>query len=152
MSQTLPPPPPPTTTLQESVVSKSTSSPIQSQKLNNISRSKWNPNAPLGSEYEIPPVVLTKQKSTTVETLANQDTDDFFKDMTPKVETVELMRQLETMFNVQTDQPNEQIKSTINRTTKTTTASSTFSNKFGIMSQGHDDNQEIESGNNNWDE
>ncbi len=159
ISQTLPPPSPPpppppptTTTVQEPVVSKSSSSPIKSLKLNTISKSKWNPNAPLGSEYEIPPVVLTKQKSTTTETLENPETEDFFKDMAPKVETVELMRQLETMFNVKTDEPNEQIKSTITKTTKTTTASSTFSNKFGIMSQGHDDSQEIESGNNNWDE
>jgi len=62
--------------------------------------------------------------------------------MTPKVETVELMRQLETMFNVNTDNNlNQQIKS-----------SASVSNKFGIMSQDHDDNKEIESGNNNWDE
>jgi hypothetical protein len=62
--------------------------------------------------------------------------------MTPKVETVELMRQLETMFNVNTDDnSNQQIKS-----------STSVSNKFGIMSQDHDDNKEIESGNNNWDE
>jgi len=52
------------------------------------------------SEYEIASVILKKSKSTKVETLTNQDTDDFFKDMTPKVETVELMRQLETMFYV----------------------------------------------------
>jgi hypothetical protein len=69
--------------------------------------------------------------------------------MTPKVETVELMRQLETMFNVNTDHSNEQIRSTI---TTTTTTSSSLSNKFGIMSQDHDDNQETENGNNNWDE
>jgi hypothetical protein len=123
---------------------------LKSLTLNNISKSKWDPNAPLGSEYEIPPVVLIKKKSTNVETSINQDTEDFFKDMTPKVETVELMRQLETMFNVNADQPNEQIKSTI-RTTATS-SSSTFPNKFGIMSQDHGENQEIQSGNNNWDE
>jgi hypothetical protein len=67
--------------------------------------------------------------------------------MAPKVETVELMQQLETMFNINTNHSNEEIKSTI-----TTTSSSSFSNKFGIMSQDHDDNQQIESGNNNWDE
>jgi len=91
--------------------------------------------------------VLTKKKSTLKEeTLVNQDTEDFFKDMTPKVETVELMRQLETMFNVNANQPAEQIKSTI------TTSSLSLSNKFGITSQDHEDNQETENGNNNWDE
>jgi len=64
--------------------------------------------------------------------------------MTPKVETVELMRQLETMFNINTNQPEERIKSTI--------TTSSLSNKFGIRSQDHEDNQETENGNNNWDE
>lgn len=137
------PPPPP---IEEPIISKPVSSPIKSLKLNNISKPKWDPNAPLGSEYEINPVVLARKKSTQVETLTNQDTDDFFKDMTPKVQTVQLMQQLETMFNVTTDQSNQQSKLT------TTTVTSSFFNKFGIMSQDHDDNQEIENENNNWDE
>ena len=143
------PPPPPTVPSQEPVVPKSTSLPSKSLKLNTTSKSKWNPNAPLGSEYEIPPVVITKSKPTAGPS-TNPETEDFFKDMAPKVETVELMRQLESMFYVTTDEPNEQNKSTINRTT--TTAAATFSNKFGMMSQDQDDNQEFESGNNNWDE
>lgn len=147
---TLPSFPPPT--VEEPVISKSVSSPIKSLKLNNIPSSRWNPNAPLGSEYEIPPVVLKKQNSRTAGTLANQDGEDFFKDMTPKVETVELMRQLETMFSVNAEEPNEQIKSTTTRTTKAAASSATFSNKFGISSQGYDDNQEIDTENNNWDE
>ncbi len=140
--QTLTSPPVPS---QEAIIPKSTGLPIKSLKLNTISKSKWNPNAPLGSEYEMPPVVLTKPTSTAGPS-TNSESEDFFKDMAPKVETVELMRQLESMFHVTTDQPNEQNKSTINRTT------TTFSNKFGMMSQGQDDNQESESGNNNWDE
>ena len=147
VTQTLSLPPP---TQEEPLTPKPISPPVKSLKLNNISKPKWNPNAPLGSEYEIPPVVVIKRQSTTEETLTNQDTDDFFRDMAPKVETVELMRQLETMFNVGTDQPNEQTQPTISRTT--TAASSKFSNKFGIMSEGHDGNQESASGNNNWDE
>jgi len=139
-SEALPSSPP--TLIEEPITSKPTTTSLKSLKLNNISKPKWNPNAPLGSEYEIPPVILKKTKSTKVETSTNQDQDDFFKDMTPKVETVELMRQLETMFNVNTDNNlNQQIKS-----------SASVSNKFGIMSQDHDDNKEIESGNNNWDE
>jgi hypothetical protein len=137
---TSPPPPPPEEKLKPTI----SSLPLKSPKLNNVSKSKWDPNAPLGSEYEIPPVVITKKKATKVETPVTQDSDDFFKDMTPKVETIELMRQLETMFNVNNDQPQEQIKSTI--------ATPSVSNKFGIMSHDHDDKQETESGNNNWDE
>ncbi len=136
-----PPPPPPEQTIN--------TLPMKSLKLNNSSKPKWDPNAPLGSEYEIPPVVLTKKKATKVETTVTQDTEDFFKDMTPKVETVELMQQLETMFSVNTNHPKQQIKSTI---TTTTTQSSSLSSKFGIMSQDQDDKQETESGNNNWDE
>ena len=66
--------------------------------------------------------------------------------MTPKVETVELMQQLETMFKINTNHSTEQIKSTM------TTSSSSSSNKFGITSQDHEDNQETDNGNNNWDE
>ena len=69
--------------------------------------------------------------------------------MMPKVKTVELMTQLETMFNISTDQPNEQNKSVASTTAS---SSSTFANKFGIISQVQDDNQEGEDGNNNWDE
>ena len=128
----------PPSTIQEQVLSKPVSSSSnKSLKLNNMAKSNWNSNAPLGSEYEIPPVMLNKKKSITTETSNNQDTDDFFKDMTPKVQTVELMQQLETMFYVNADQPSEQIKPTTTRTTKATvpTLSSvtTFSNKFGVM-------------------
>ncbi|CAF2170506.1 unnamed protein product [Rotaria magnacalcarata] len=129
---------------EQLVQPKTNTSPLKSLKLISPSQPKWNPNAPLGSEYEIPPVVLTKSKSTKVDTSEIQDSDDFFKDMTPKVETVELMQQLETMFNVNLNHPKEQIK------TKTTSPS--FSSKFGIMSQDQSGNQETESGNNNWDE
>ncbi|CAF2322029.1 unnamed protein product [Rotaria sp. Silwood2] len=129
---------------EQSIQLKTTNSSLKPLKLMDSSKSKWNPNAPLGSEYEMPSVLLTKNKLTKPETPEKQDTEDFFKDMTPKVETVELMRQLETMFNINTDHSNEQIKSKI-----TTTS---FSNKFGIMSQDQGENQEIESENNNWDE
>ncbi|CAF0858547.1 unnamed protein product [Rotaria sordida] len=123
-----------------SSISEQSLKPTKSLKLMSPTKSKWDPNAPLGSEYELPSVVLTNKKSTKIETLEKQDTEDFFKDMTPKVETVELMRQLETMFNVNTDQSNEQIETT------------SFSSKFGIIVQDQGENQEIESGNNNWDE
>ncbi|CAF0760074.1 unnamed protein product [Rotaria sp. Silwood1] len=129
---------------EQSIQPKSNTSALKPLKLMSSSKSKWDPNAPLGSEYEMPSVVLTKKKLIQSETPEKQDTEDFFKDMTPKVETVELMQQLETMFKVNKDHPNEQIKSTI-----TTTS---FSSKFGIMSQDQGENQEIESGNNNWDE
>jgi len=122
-------------------LSQPVSLPTKSMKLNTNSKPKWNPNAPLGSEFEIPPVVLTKNKPTQGGALKTEDPDDFFKDMAPKVETVELMKQLETMFSVNTTQSN------IEPTTATQ-----FSNKFGVLSQNEDDNQELESGNNNWDE
>ena len=67
--------------------------------------------------------------------------------MTPKVETVELMRQLETMFNIDTDHPKEQEK----KSKSTVPTSPSFSSKFGIMSQDTADHLETESGN-NWDE
>ena len=116
----------------------------KSLKLNNVTKLKWDPNAPLGSEYEISSVALTKKKSTKVETSANEDIEDFFKDMTPKVQTVELMKQLETMFNVNTENPIEQSNSSISTTS--------FSSKFGIVSQDQDDNQGMDDGTNNWDE
>ncbi|CAF1183150.1 unnamed protein product [Adineta steineri] len=127
-------------------------SPLKSLTLNHSLKSNWNPNAPLGSEYEIPPVVLTKKKETQDEDLVKNDTEDFFKDMAPKVETVELMRQLETMFNVDANHPTVQTKSAIKPKTTTTTTASSVSNKFGIMSHDHEDNQETENENNNWDE
>ena len=65
------------------------------------SRAKWDPNAPLGSEYEIPPLAPSKKKETTTTTTSN-NVDDFFADMTPQVQTVQLMQQLETMFHVDT--------------------------------------------------
>ncbi|CAF1637385.1 unnamed protein product, partial [Adineta ricciae] len=116
----------------------------KSLKLNNISKPKWNPNAPLGSEYEIPPVVRSTNKSRNDEALDNQESEDFFKDMIPKFQTVQLMTQLETMFNLNPEKYKEEKKST--------DATLSFSNKFGIMQHDHEDNQEIESGNNNWDE
>ncbi|CAF1637363.1 unnamed protein product [Adineta ricciae] len=116
----------------------------KSLKLNNISKPKWNPNAPLGSEYEIPPVVRSTNKSRTDEASENQESEDFFKDMMPKFQTVQLMTQLETMFNLNPEKSKEEKKST--------DATLSFSDKFGIMQHDHEDNQEIESGNNNWDE
>ena len=74
----------------------------------------------IGSEYEIPPVVLNKQKLIAAEISNNQNTNDFFKDMASKVQTVEVMQQLPTMFNVNADQLNEQTKSTTTRTTRAT--------------------------------
>ena len=68
--------------------------------------------------------------------------------MAPKVETVELMQQLETMFSVDADQS----KVTRTAKTKVSASTSTFSNKFGMASPDHDDNQELDTGNNNWDE
>jgi hypothetical protein len=133
----LPYSPPP---LDEPVQQKISSLPLKSLKLNNTSSKKWDSNAPLGSEYEIPPIVLTKKTTAKAETSLGEESEDFFKDMTPKVETVELMRQLETMFNIDTNNSKQQIKST-----------SSVSNKFGIMPQDIVDNQETESGN-NWDE
>lgn len=53
-------------------------------------KAKWSPEAPLGSELEISPVV-------------QDDVEDIFKDIAPKVQTVELMQQLETMFSVLQD-------------------------------------------------
>lgn len=88
-------------------------------------KAKWNPEAPLGSEFEIPPVVLAK-KETNVE---QDEVEDFFKDMAPKVQTVELMRQLETMF----------------------TSEATLPEKFGVLQDDQIDNQQNESGN-AWDD
>ena len=150
-----PTPSAPPSTIEEQIISKPVNSSNKTLKLSNMSKSKWNPDAPLGSEYEIPPVVLKKQKSVTTSTSNNQEMDDFFKDMAPKVQTVELMHQLETMFHVNADQPNEQSEPRTTRTTKTTvltSPSTTFSNKFGVMSPDHDDNQELNVENNNWDE
>lgn len=138
----------PPTTVEESVLPKPVNSTNKSLKLNNISKAKWNPNAPLGSEYEIPPVVLKKQKSGSVEISNNQEIDDFFKDMAPKVETVELMQQLETMFSADADPS----KATRTAKTKVPAPASTFSNKFGMVSPERDDIQELDSGNNHWDE
>ena len=45
-------------TMKERITSKVVRSSNKSLKLNNISKSKWYPNAPFGSEYEIPPVIL----------------------------------------------------------------------------------------------
>ena len=132
---------------QPAAQASATVSAPKSLKLSLNSKPKWNPNAPLGSEYEIPPVVLTKQKPSQVTSTVGEDTDDFFKDMTPKVETVELMRQLETMFDVSTVQQKEQDKQT--RATVPATTASVSTNKFGIISQDLADGQEIESGN-NW--
>lgn len=112
-------------------------------KLTNTSKSKWDPNAPLGSEYEMPPVILANKKQIKAEKSENQETDDFFKDMAPKVETIELMQQLETMFNVNKDQPNEQIKSK---------PTALFSSRFGIISQDQGENQDIDNEANNWEE
>ena len=109
-----------------------------------LPKSRWNPNAPLGSEYEIPPVVLSKKKINPISTVVNEDTDDFFKDMTPKVETVELMRQLETMFSVDGN-PSEQ------NDIPTKSSSTSFSKKFGVLQSDQNDHQETESGN-NWDD
>ena len=123
------------------------SSPLKSLKLNNISKPKWNPNAPLGSEFEIPPLASTKKAPVQDDRTANEDVDDFFKDMTPKVQTVELMTQLETMFNLKSDAPPER--------TKRAVTSSSFANKFGVVSPAHevDDNAESTGdGDNNWDE
>ena len=148
---------PPLSTVQEQVISKPVSSSNKSLKSNNMSKSKWNLNTPLDSEYVIPPVISNKEKSITTETSNNQDTDDFFKDMAPKVQTVELMQQLETRFHVNADQPSEQTKPATTKTTKaavptSSSSTTTFSNKFGVMSPDHEDNQELDTGNNNWDE
>ena len=88
-------------------------------------KAKWDPEAPLGSEFEIAPVVLAKKQTNVVQ----DDVEDFFKDMAPKVQTVELMRQLETMFTSETPLPE----------------------KFGVLQDDQIDNQENESGN-AWDD
>ena len=94
------------------------------QLVTNI-KSKWNPNAPLGSEYEIPPLAPP--------TTTTSNVDDFFKDMTPQVQTVQLMQQLETMFQVDTG------------------AVSTPTSKFGILPSDPSDEQEGQSAS-NWDD
>ena len=58
ISQPIPSSPPSTT--EEKILSKPTNSSNKPLKLNNMSKSKWNPNAPLGSEYEIQLVILNK--------------------------------------------------------------------------------------------
>lgn len=89
-------------------------------------KSNRNLDASLGSEFEIPTIVSKNN-------VVQDEIDDFFKDMAPKVETVELMKQLETMFD------------------SSTTNSTGFSSKFGVVQQDQNDNQENESGN-AWDD
>lgn len=103
--------------------------PLQLVTIN--AKSKWDPNAPLGSEYEIPPLSLSKSKKV-VASASEDNVDDFFKDMTPKVQTVELMRQLETMFHVDV-------------------VPARTSNKFGIAPEDQSDQHEGQS-ENNWDD
>jgi hypothetical protein len=116
-----PPPPPPSIKPLQLVTSNT--------------KSKWDPNAPLGSEYEIPPLAASKSKKVAGggATPSDDNVDDFFKDMTPKVQTVELMRQLETMFQVDV-------------------VPTRATNKFGIAALVDPSDQLEGQSENNWDD
>jgi len=82
---------------------KTTNNPFPPRKKS----STWDPNAPLGSEYEIQSIKKKANKNNIVSNL-NED-DDLFKDMTPNVQTKELLTQLETMFNINVIPPTNPI-------------------------------------------
>lgn len=112
-------------------------------------KSQWDPNAPLGSEFEIRPVDVKNKissKNSTTEQLV--DEDDFFKDMAPKVRTVQLMDQIELLFKGQTvEQSEEKIVSESTTEPKETSSS----NKFGIVQLENESQIDVES-TNNWDD
>jgi hypothetical protein len=106
------------------------------------SKPTWNPNAPLGAEFEIPSVTAANK----TKPLVNDETDDFFKDMMPKVETVELMRQLETMFDV--DTYTVQVEQRIQISSENT---GEVSDRFSILQQEQENGQSVDE-HNAWDD
>ena len=134
--------------IQQVVSIKSSAFSLNTLKNTSVVKPKWDPNAPLGSEYEIPPVSLKKTNLSTTDTKTVVDEDDFFKDMAPKVQTVELMQQLETMFSTNTNQLEQGHKDS---NKKTINNPSSVPNKFGISNVDAEDNQEKDT-ENNWDD